>query len=88
MAYPPCGAGEPSSLSVLSKTDLNGDGSETIFTFTGAAGLTAEGIEVYVDGLSQEPSGDYTVEDDGTDLLVTFGEAPADGANIQFRAYR
>lgn len=75
-------------MSVLSRTDLNGDGSETDFVFTGAAGLTADGIEVYVDGLSQEPTGDYTVEDDGTDLLVTFTEAPANGANIHFRAYR
>lgn len=66
-----------------------GDASETEFTLTGAAGILASELEVFIDGLRQNPEGsspDYEVADSGSDLVVTFATAPGDGAKVFFYA--
>lgn len=63
-----------------------GNGSSDEFTLTGAAGMLASEVEIYIDGLRQIPDVDYTAADSGGDLVITFDSAPASGAVVYFYA--
>lgn len=57
----------------------NGDGTTT--TFAGGSGMTVNNILAILNGVTQEPTTDYTIS--GTN--VVFGTAPASGEEIQIR---
>lgn len=83
--------GDPLSQSAFAGTTLedtaqSGNGSIVTFTFAGAAGLVANQIEVYIDGVRQQPIEDYSVADNAADLDITFTTAPANGTELHFRA--
>jgi len=56
-----------------------GDGSTT--SFAGASGMTVDNVLAILNGVTQEPTTDYTIS--GTN--VVFGTAPANGEEIQIR---
>jgi hypothetical protein len=56
-----------------------GDGTTT--TFAGASGMTVDNVLAILNGVTQEPTTDYTIS--GTN--VVFGTAPANGEEIQIR---
>lgn len=76
------------SVDVHLEQEASGNGSQTAFTFTDAAGWDADQIHVYVGGYLPEHKltggTDYTVADDGDDLTVTFDTAPASGSDNIF----
>lgn len=65
-----------------------GDGETDAFSLTGGAGLTAAQTQVFVDGLRQGRNADYSVADDGDDLVVTFSAPPAENAKVHIFAQR
>jgi hypothetical protein len=56
-----------------------GDGTTT--SFAGASGMTVDNVLAILNGVTQEPTTDYTIS--GTN--VVFGTAPANGEEIQIR---
>ena len=56
-----------------------GDGTTT--TFAGGSGMTVDNVLAILNGVTQEPTTDYTIS--GTN--VVFGTAPANGEEIQIR---
>ena len=66
------------AASSITKDVFTGDGSTTTFTMT-VTPTNAKNIIVYVDGVMQEPTQNYTVS---TNTITTVGEAAHDGARI------
>jgi hypothetical protein len=66
------------AASSITKDVFTGDGSTTTFTMT-VTPTNAKNIIVYVDGVMQEPTQNYTVS---TNTITTAGEAAHDGARI------
>lgn len=63
-------------------------GSKSVFTIAGGAGLTVNDIEVFLDGVKQTPTTQYTVADNVADLDVTIvAGAPAANVVVHMRAY-
>jgi len=66
------------AASSITKDVFTGDGSTTTFTMT-VTPTNAKNIIVYVDGVMQEPTQNYTVS---TNTITTVGEAAHSGARI------
>ena len=66
------------AASSITKDVFTGDGSTTTFTMT-VTPTNAKNIIVYVDGVMQEPTQNYTVS---TNTITTVGEAAHNGARI------
>lgn len=64
------------------------DGATSVFTLTGGAGLTASNLEVFLNGVKQTPTTQYTVADSGADLNVTIvAGAPAANTIVHIKDY-
>jgi len=66
------------AASSITKDVFTGDGSTSTFTMT-VTPTNAKNIIVYVDGVMQEPTQNYTVS---TNTITTVGEAAHSGARI------
>ena len=67
------------------KEQFTGDGSTVTFGPVGwgsSAPSAAENIIVYIDGVMQEPTENYTVDGSTTSITITGGDAPHAGARI------
>lgn len=80
------GGGAGSGSQTVQDGSQSGDGVTTVFTLTGAAGVTVSNLDVYLSGLRQTPTTDFTVADNVADLDITFSSPPANGVPIFFIA--
>ena len=71
---------------LIANNNLTGDGATTSFTVGGAAGLDVSEMQVFMDGLRQKATTDYSITDAGFDAIVTFTTAPPNGASLFFYA--
>lgn len=63
-----------------------GNDNTTVYTLTGAAGITAGNVYVYKAGVRQTPTTDYTVADNAGDLDITFVVAPTSLERVAIHA--
>ena len=71
---------------LINDVTQTGDGATTVYTVGGAAGLSVEEMQIFIDGVRQIPTTDYAVVDSGFDLVVTFTTAPPPSAVLHFYA--